>query len=85
MSIEHVAVAVVGGLIGIVLRDHDRRMARMETRQDLGDSAMQKLSEAVVKLTVQVEALQKALESRPVTGSFAALQAESTGQHKALR
>jgi hypothetical protein len=93
LSTEHVIAivgAILGALIGIVLRDHDRRVTKIESRQDLADSATQRLSEVVVKLTVLVEALQKAMDraerhqERANTGSFQALSGDTTGSHKAV-
>jgi tetrahydromethanopterin S-methyltransferase subunit B len=80
--------AIISALVAMVLRDHDRRMTKVETRQDLVDVALKPLSEAIVKLTVQVEALQKTLErersDRTVTSNFRALDAESTGPHRVV-
>jgi hypothetical protein len=75
-------MALLSGLVAIVLRDLDRRLSSLEKKQETGDSAQKLLSEATVKLTVQVESLQKALEQRTSSGLFHALHADGSGSHK---
>lgn len=60
---------VIGGLgfltsalFGAVAHDLNRRLAKVETKQDVGDTAANALAIAVARLTIQVEHLQKAIE-----------------------
>lgn len=59
--------SIVSMLFGVVAHDLNRRLGKVETKQDLGDTAAHALAVAVTRLTVQVEHLQQAIER--LTGS----------------
>jgi hypothetical protein len=99
ISLEAIGLSLVTALIALVWRDLDRRMTAVETKQTAKDatdvvfresvsSTNATLREAVIKLTLQVEMLHKALEQanqradRTITGAYAALSADSSGPHK---
>ena len=56
--IQAVAVASVSGLIGVILRDLDRRLSSVERRLENGD----RLGTAVAELTVEVRHLKDRAE-----------------------
>ena len=56
--IQAVAIASVSGLIGVVLRDLDRRLSSVERRLDGSD----RLATAVAELTVEVRHLKDRAE-----------------------
>ena len=64
MATSDILWGAVSVLAGIVWRDQSRRITALEAKQASGESAVQALKEAVVKLTVTVEHLTKQLELR---------------------
>ena len=56
--IQAVAVASVSGLIGVILRDLDRRLSSVERRLENGE----RLGTAVAELTVEVRHLKDRAE-----------------------